>query len=140
MTFTKLEKFQFTGNIVLEGAGLVLLLLFFLVFSFSTKQVLLILNKTSSALLLISSLLSVLGISSNVSVRNEIKINSYMKTLSVLLAYIVIVCAILLPVWTIWYCVKANCSAEIIYYLATCTFIFSSIIIFMIYKCIKLLN
>lgn len=136
----KLEKFHFMSNIVLEGAGLVLLLLFFLGFSFSTKQVLLILNKTSSALLLISSLLSVLRISSNVSVRNEIKINSYMKTLSVLLAYIVIVCAIILPVWTIWYCIEVNCSAEIIYYLATCTFIFSSIIIFMIYKCIKLLN
>lgn len=125
---------------LLEGAGLVLLLLFFLVFSFSTKQVLLILNKTSSALLLISSLLSVLGISSNVNVHNEIKINSYMKTLSVLLAYIVIVCAILLPIWTIWYCVKANCSEEIIYYLSTCTFIFSSIIIFMICSCIKWLN
>ena len=62
-----------------------------------------------------------------------------MKTLTILLAYIVIICAAFMPIWTIWHCIIFGCKSEIIYYLGICTFTFSSMIIYMMYKCIKML-
>lgn len=62
-----------------------------------------------------------------------------MKTLTLILAYIVIICAVWLPIWTIWYCIKVNCTTNIVFYLGSCTFIFSNMTIYMMYKCIKML-
>jgi len=63
-----------------------------------------------------------------------------MKTLSILLAYIVIICAVILPICTIWHCVNVNCTTSVIIYLSSCLMIFCGIIIYMMYTVINIVK
>ena len=60
-----------------------------------------------------------------------------MKALTLLLILISIICAIILPICTIWYAMSLDYRIECIVYLSLCTSSFSCIGIYMLVKVIK---
>lgn len=60
-----------------------------------------------------------------------------MKIITLILAYAVILCAILLPIYAIWVCVKENYSWGINFYMATISSCFSCGVIYIVWKAVK---
>lgn len=119
---------------LLEGAGLVLLLLFLLLFSLSTKQVLLILNKTSFATNYNTYKCS---FSSN-KYKCSFKVYNEMRNLITFMCTIATISTLLFYIWSIMLLISSDITTKYVVYTLSCVTMFVISVLYMIYKCNKM--